>query len=46
MEAVYRYNAAPKDNVLPLTAPISLIHRYRVRLKGINAPPLDKPEQQ
>ena len=30
----------------PLTSPINLIHRYRVRLKGIDAPPLDKPEQQ
>ena len=46
MEAVHWYNATPKDNVSPLTAPISLIHRYRVRLKGIDAPSLDKPEQQ
>ena len=36
MEAVYWYKATP----------INLIHRYRVRLKGIDAPPLDKPEQQ
>ena len=46
MEVVYWYNATPKDNVSPLTAPINLIHRYRVRLKGIDALPLDKPEQQ
>ena len=46
MEAVYWYNVTPKDNVSPLTAPINLIHRYRARLKGIDAPPLDKPEQQ
>ena len=46
MEAVYWYNATPKDNVSPLTAPINLIHRYRVRLKDVVAPPLDKPEQQ
>ena len=46
MEAVHWYNATPKDNVSLLTAPINLIHRYRVRLKGIDAPPLDKPEQQ
>ena len=46
MEAVYWYNATPKDNVLPLTAPINLIHRYHVRLKGIDVPPLDKPKQQ
>ena len=46
MEAVYWYNATPKDNVPPLTAPINLIYRYRVRLKGIDAHPLDKPEKQ
>ena len=46
MEAVYWYNATPKDDVSPLTAPINLIHHYRVRLKGIDAPRLDKPEQQ
>ena len=45
MEAVYWYNATPKDNVWPLTAPINLIHCYHVWLKGIDAPPLDKPEQ-
>ena len=44
MEAVYWYNVTPKDNVFPLTAPINLIHRYRVRLKGIDAPSLDKPQ--
>ena len=46
MEAVYWYNATPKDNVLPLTAAINLIHRYRIRLKGTDVPPLDKPKQQ
>ena len=46
MEAVYWYNVTPKDNVLPLTAPANLIHRYCVRLKGINALPPDKPKQQ
>ena len=46
MEAVYWYNATPKDNVSPLTAHINVIHRYRVRVNDIEAPPLDKPEQQ
>ena len=46
MEAVYWYNVTPKDNVLPLTAPANLIHRYRVRLKGINVLPPDKSKQQ
>ena len=34
------------DNVSPLTAPANLIHRYRIRLKGIDALPPDKPKQQ
>ena len=46
MEAVYWYNATPKDNVSPLTAPVNLIYRYRVRLKGIDALPPDNPKQQ
>ena len=46
MEAVYWYNATPKDNVSPQTAPVNLIHCYRVRLKGMDTLPPDKPKQQ
>ena len=35
-EAVYRYNTAPKDNVSIASAPANAIHRYRVRIKGID----------
>ena len=46
MEAVYWYNATPKDNVSLLTTPVNLIHHYRVRQKGIDALPPDRPKQQ
>ena len=46
MEVVYWYKATLKDNVSLLTAPIDLIHHYHIQLKGIDAPPQDKPEQQ
>ena len=36
-EAVYRYNATPKDTVTAASAPANAIHRYRVRIKGIDA---------
>ena len=37
VEAVYRYNATPKDAVTAASAPANAIHRYRVRIKGIDA---------
>ena len=46
IEAVYWYNVTSNDNVSLLTAPANLIHCYLIRLKGINALPPDKPEQQ
>ena len=36
-EALYRYNATPKDAVTAASAPANAIHRYRVRIKGIDA---------
>ena len=36
-EAVYRYNTTPKDAVTAASAPANAIHRYRVRIKGIDA---------
>ena len=36
-EAVYRYNAIPKDAVTTVSAPANAIHCYRVRIKGIDA---------
>ena len=44
IEAVYWYNVT--SNVSLLTAPANLIYCYRIRLKGINALPPDKPKQQ
>ena len=39
------YNVTPKDNVSLLTALANQIHRYQVRLKGIDALPPDEPKQ-
>ena len=36
-EAVYRYNATPKDAVTAASATANAIHRYQVRIKGIDA---------
>ena len=43
-EAVYWYNVTPKDDVLPSTAPADALHRYHVRVKGIETNPLSKRE--
>ena len=43
---LHLYNVTPKDNISPLTVPVNLIHGYRVRLKGIDALPPNKPNQQ
>ena len=39
-EAVYWYNITPKDDVSPSTAPADALHRYHVRVKGIETNPL------
>ena len=36
-EAACRYNITPKDNVSIASAPANAIHRYRVRIKGIDS---------
>ena len=36
-EAVYRYNATPKDAVTAASAPTNAIHRYRVRINALDA---------
>ena len=43
-EAVYRYNTTPKDAVTTASAPANAIHRYRVRIKGIDARLPDRQE--
>ena len=43
-EAVYWYNVNPKDDVSPSTAPANALHRYHVRVKGIETNPLPKRE--
>ena len=35
-EAIYRYNATPKDDVSVARATVNAIHSYRVRIKGID----------
>ena len=42
VEAVYKYNATPKDAVTAASAPTNAIHRYRVRIKGIDPPLPDR----
>ena len=41
---VYWYNVTPKDDISPSTAPTDALHRYHVRVKGIETNPL--PEQE
>ena len=45
-EAVYRYNAIPKDAVTAASAPTNAIHRYRVCIKGIDACLPNRREQE
>ena len=44
LEAVYWHNVTPKDNVSPCTAPADMLHRYHVRIKGVEDNPLPEPE--
>ena len=43
-EAVYWYNVTPKDNVSPSSAPADALHKYHVRVKGIEFNPLPELE--
>ena len=43
-EAVYWYNVTPKDDVSPSTTPADALHRYHVRVKGIETNPLPERE--
>ena len=43
-EAVFWHNVTPKDNVSPCTALADALHRYHVRLKGVENNPLPEPE--
>ena len=44
LEAVYWHNFIPKDDVSPCTAPADALHRYYVRIKGVEDNPLPEPE--
>ena len=44
LEAVYWHNITPKDDVSPCTGPADALHRYHVRIKGVENNPLPKPE--
>ena len=43
-EVVYWYNVTPKDDVSPSIAPAETLHRYHVRVKGIETNPLPERE--
>ena len=44
LEAVYWHNVTPKDDVSPCTASADALHRYHVRIKGVEDNPLPEPE--
>ena len=43
LEAVYWHNVSPKDDVSPCTAPADALHRYHVRIKGVEDNLLPEP---
>ena len=43
-EVVDWYNITPKDDVSPSTAPADALHRYHVKVKGIETNPLPERE--
>ena len=43
-EAVYWHNVIPKDDVSSCTAPADALHRYHIRIKGVEDNPLPEPE--
>ena len=44
LEAVYWHNVTSKDDVSPCTAPADTLHRYYIRIKGVEDNPLPEPE--
>ena len=44
LETVYWHNVTPKDDVSPCTALADALHRYHVRIKGVEDNPLPEPE--
>ena len=43
LEAVY-WHVTPKDDVSPCTMPADVLHRYHIRIKGVEDNPLLEPE--
>ena len=43
-EAVYWYNVTPRDDISLSTVPADALHRYHIRVRGIETNPL--PEQE
>ena len=44
LEVVYGHNITPKDDVSPCTAPANALHRYHVRINGVEDNPFPEPE--
>ena len=44
LEAVYWYNITPKDDISPCTVPADALHRYHIRIKGVENNLLPEPE--
>ena len=44
LEAVYWHNVTTKDDVSPCTTPADALHRYHVRIKGVEDNPLPELE--
>ena len=44
LEAVYKYNMIPKDNLSSSTLPADVLHRYRNRVRHNDATPLPEPK--
>ena len=44
LEAVYRHNVTPKDDISPCTAPADALHRYHIQIKSVEDNPLPEPE--
>ena len=43
-EAVYWHNVTPKNDISPSTTLADVLHRYHIRIKGVENNPLPKPE--
>ena len=44
LEPVYWHNVTPKDDISPYTTPADALHRYYVRIKGVEDNLLPKPQ--